>query len=119
MNPLSSIALTPATPGVPRLPAIHTAGSGSLAAVDLAGEVNGPGGPTANGFGQLLRSGLQQVNQLQTDANAASIELLTGGPVTSAEVFTAVQKADLALRTMIQIRNKLLQAYQELMAMQV
>ena len=38
---------------------------------------------------------------------------MTGGDVNAAEVLTAVQKADLSFRMMTQIRNKLVEAYQE------
>ena len=41
-------------------------------------------------------------------------QLATGGDVNAAEVLTAVQKADLSFRMMMQIRNKLVQAYQEI-----
>jgi flagellar hook-basal body complex protein FliE len=110
MTPLNPVAgQIPRLPPLPATPAIHRVGSIQEAA---------PTAPLSN-FGQLLQSSLNQVNQLQHQANDASMQLLTGGPVSSAEVFTAVQKADLALRTLVQIRNKLLQAYQELMAMQV
>ncbi len=39
---------------------------------------------------------------------------MTGGDVNPAEVLTAVQKADMSFRMMMQIRNKLVQAYQEM-----
>jgi flagellar hook-basal body complex protein FliE len=53
------------------------------------------------------------VNSAQVDANKAVENLFTGGDSNPAEVLTAVQKADLAFRTMMQVRNKLVQAYQE------
>jgi flagellar hook-basal body complex protein FliE len=45
--------------------------------------------------------------------------LFTGGESNPAEVLTAVQKADLAFRMMMQVRNKLVQAYQDMMRMPV
>jgi flagellar hook-basal body complex protein FliE len=64
-------------------------------------------------FKDLLLESVRQVNAMQQDANQAVENLMTGGDVNPAEVLTAVQKADLAFRMTMQIRNKLLQAYDE------
>jgi flagellar hook-basal body complex protein FliE len=64
-------------------------------------------------FKDLLLDSIQQVNQMQTDADRAVEAMSTGGEVNPAEVLTAVQKADLAFRMMMQVRNKLVEAYQE------
>ena len=50
---------------------------------------------------------------MQTQANEAVQQLVTGGDVNPAEVLTTLQKADISFRMMLQIRNKLVQAYQE------
>ena len=65
-------------------------------------------------FKNLLLESLDQVNSMQVDADKAVQELFTGGDVNPAEVLTAVQKADLSFRMMMQIRNKLVQAYTEI-----
>lgn len=70
-------------------------------------------------FKDALMNSIQEVNQLQQDANQAVEHLATGGEVSPAEVLTAVQKADLAFRMMMQIRNKLVQAYQEVQNIRV
>ena len=57
---------------------------------------------------------LDHVNSMQQQADLAVEQLMTGGEVNPAEVLTAVQKADLSFRMMLQIRNKLVQAYQEI-----
>jgi len=57
---------------------------------------------------------MREVNQLQQDADKAVETWATGGDVNPAEVLTAVQKADLAFRMMMQVRNKLVQAYEEM-----
>lgn len=64
-------------------------------------------------FKDFLLESLGQVNTMQLDANTAVQNLMTGGDANPAEVLTTVQKADLAFRMMLQIRNKLVQAYQE------
>lgn len=72
--------------------------------------------PAAAGGGEFqsyLMDSLNQVNSMQAEANQAVESLSVGGDVNPAEVLTAVQKADLAFRMMMQIRNKLVAAYQE------
>lgn len=64
-------------------------------------------------FKDLLLNSIQEVNTMQQDADRAVEQLATGGEVSPAEVLTAVQKADIAFRMMMQIRNKIVQAYQE------
>lgn len=67
----------------------------------------------------LLRS-LDHVNQLDVSSQDAIADSLSGtGELTQAEVFMAVKKADLAFRTMLQIRNKMLEAYNEIKQMRM
>ena len=56
---------------------------------------------------------------MQQDANQAVEAFATGGDVNPAEVLTAVQKADMAFRMMMQVRNKLVQAYQDVQDIRV
>ncbi len=62
-------------------------------------------------FKNFLLSSIQEVNSMQGDADRAVQALATGEDIAPAEVLTAVQKADLAFRMMMQIRNKLVDAY--------
>lgn len=73
----------------------------------------------AGTFKNFLLDSIHQVNSMQQDANQAVEQLATGGDVSPAEVFTAVQKADLAFRMMMQVRNKLVQAYQDVQNIRV
>jgi flagellar hook-basal body complex protein FliE len=70
-------------------------------------------------FKNVLLDSIQQVNTMQQDANRAVEHLATGGEISPAEVFSAVQKADLAFRMMMQVRNKLVSAYQEVQNIRV
>ena len=70
-------------------------------------------------FKDFLIESMREVNTMQQDADAAVEKLVTGDDVTPAEVLTAVQKADLAFRMMMQIRNKVVQAYQEVQNIRV
>ena len=70
-------------------------------------------------FANLLLKQVQNVNTMQTDANDMVHSLLTGGDVNEAEVLTAVQKADIAFRMLLQVRNKLIEAYREVLRMPI
>ncbi len=64
-------------------------------------------------FKNFLLDSIREVNSMQQDADRAVEQLVTGGDVNPAEVLTAVQKADIAFRLMLQVRNKMVQAYEE------
>lgn len=70
-------------------------------------------------FIELVQAGVSNVNQSQQSAAAAIEKLLTGGDVSEAEVFTSVQKADMSFRMLVQVRNKLMQAYEEINAIRI
>lgn len=67
----------------------------------------------ATSFKDYLLDSIRDVNSMQQQADQAVDTLMTGGEADPAEVLTAVQKADLAFRLMMQMRNKLMQVYQE------
>ncbi len=80
------------------------------------------GAATAAGqldFGSLLGQSVAEVNSLQQQSTASVEEMLTGGNVQPAEVFASVQKADMAFRMLLQVRNKLMQAYEEVNAIRI
>ncbi len=68
----------------------------------------------AGSFLDMMKDGVGRVNSMQQDANSQVEEMLSGGDVQSAEVMTGLQKADMAFRLLVQIRNKLMDAYQEI-----
>jgi flagellar hook-basal body complex protein FliE len=63
--------------------------------------------------------GISSVNDSQLDSQDKMEQLLSGGDINQAEVFTSIQKADMSFRLLVQIRNKLLQAFEELNAIRV
>jgi flagellar hook-basal body complex protein FliE len=69
------------------------------------------GGPS---FKDMLTDSIQEVNTMQLEADKAVETMFAGGDVNPAEVLTAVQKADLAFRLTMQMRNKLMEVYQEI-----
>lgn len=70
-------------------------------------------------FAATLNEAIQNVNKLQQDSNIAAQNLATGRTDNVAEVMIASEKADIAIRLMMQVRNKIIDAYQEVMKMQV
>lgn len=76
-------------------------------------------GEGGRGFGAVLADSLAQVNRLQQEADRAITDLATGGPTTLHDTMLALEKADLSFRLMMQVRNKIVEAYQEVIRMQV
>ncbi|HWI62366.1 MAG TPA: flagellar hook-basal body complex protein FliE [Symbiobacteriaceae bacterium] len=74
---------------------------------------------TVKEFGQYLAEALANVEAAQTEAAAAAQRLATGEIQDVAEVTIASEKATLALQLTVQVRNKVLEAYQEMMRMPV
>jgi len=77
------------------------------------------GGSEGAGFQKLVFQALGEANHLGQAGQEAVAESLAGGDISQVEVFTAVKKADLALRMMLQIRNKLLESYNEIKQMRM
>jgi flagellar hook-basal body complex protein FliE len=70
-------------------------------------------------FGQVLGKYIGEVNDLQGKANNAIEKLVTGKSKNIHETMLAVEKAEIAFKTMNQIRMKVIDAYREIMKMQV
>lgn len=70
-------------------------------------------------FLTTLEDSLKKVNELQKEADTAIKDLSAGGPTSIHEVMLKLNKADVSLRLTMQIRNKVIEAYQEIMRMQV
>ena len=83
-----------------------------------------PERPTAmpgsrEGFGSILKDSLGEVNQLHHEANQA-VEALSAGRSTDVHnTMIALQKADVSFRLLMQIRNKVVSAYETVMRMQI
>lgn len=70
-------------------------------------------------FGDTLKAAVNSVNELQKTADVKMEELATGKAESIPDVMIAAEKADIALKLMVQVRNKIIEAYQEVMKMQV
>ncbi|MBL7049356.1 MAG: flagellar hook-basal body complex protein FliE [Nitrospira sp.] len=69
------------------------------------------------GFDKVLNEALTKVSQVQKDVDAAVTELSTGGDITSAVL--AIEKADMTFQLMVEVRNKLMRTYDEVMKLQI
>jgi flagellar hook-basal body complex protein FliE len=70
-------------------------------------------------FRELLVEELQKVNSLQKNSEYLNNKLILGEVENIHQVMIAAEKADLALQLTLQIRNKILDAYNEIMRMQI
>ncbi|MGE5027464.1 MAG: flagellar hook-basal body complex protein FliE [Betaproteobacteria bacterium] len=71
-------------------------------------------------FASLLKSSLDQANGVQQNADNLAKAFEQGDPNTNLqEVMVSMQKANLSFQTMVQVRNKLVSAYHDVMNMQV
>jgi flagellar hook-basal body complex protein FliE len=77
-----------------------------------------PGKPQG-AFGDMLKQAVTEINQLQNNADKAITSVQLGLSGNIHEAMIALEKADLSFRAMMQVRNKILEAYQEVMRMQV
>ncbi|HFE48278.1 MAG TPA: flagellar hook-basal body complex protein FliE [Chromatiaceae bacterium] len=72
----------------------------------------------AGGFSDLLKQSIDSVNGLQQDAGQLKTDFQTGArDVDLSEVMLATQKADVAFQAMTEVRNKLVEAYKDIMNM--
>jgi flagellar hook-basal body complex protein FliE len=76
-------------------------------------------GSTRESFAEMLSTSIAQVNNLQVEANQAMQKLASGENKNIHETMLAVEKAEIAFKGMNQIRMKVIDAYKEVMRMQI
>ena len=86
---------------------------------EVARKVHDTGARDGPSFADVLKNSIKEVNALQKEADQAIEDLALGKTENVTEVLTAVEKADLAFRALMQIRNKLLDAYEEINRLRV
>ena len=75
--------------------------------------------PRSSSFGTVLQQSIDQVNRLQLEADASINNLATGKQTDIHQTMIAVEKASVSFELMMQIRNKVISAYDRLMRTQV
>ncbi len=103
--PITSITsgISPLTPSLP-----GSTGSGSSTSQ-----------PAGADFGSALKQAVSSLNQLGSQADSASLSLAKGDPIDIHEVMLANEQASLGFSMAVQVRNKLVDAYTEVMRMSV
>ncbi|HHW09908.1 MAG TPA: flagellar hook-basal body complex protein FliE [Firmicutes bacterium] len=80
---------------------------------------SGSSGSAVPSFGATLLRAIREVNRLENQAQESQIKLAAGEITDIHQVMLAAEKADLALEMTLAVRNKILEAYQEIMRMPV
>ncbi len=70
-------------------------------------------------FGELVKAYVNQVNAQEHAADKAAVDLATGKNHNVSETLLALQQAEVSFQLMLSVRNKLVDAYREVMRMQV
>lgn len=96
---------------IPSIPAINPA-------TDTA-RTNAASGASGGDFATFLKAYAEQMNAEHHQASKAAEALATGKGGNTSETLLAIQKADLSFQLMLSVRNKLVDAYREVMRMQV
>jgi flagellar hook-basal body complex protein FliE len=79
-----------------------------------------PQGPNkGDDFAQQLMDVMKEVNSAQINAREMKTDLMTGRPVEFHDVMISMERASIAMDLTLQVRNKMLEAYQEVMRTQI
>lgn len=120
MNALPSItalpgALPPLAP--PSLPAGAAIPAAELRSAGVP--VSAPAGCPGDSFGQVLNQLVNEVNAKQAASQEIVGALMSGQNVPLHQAMLAMEEASLSFQLMVEVRNRLLESYQELMRMQI
>src|SRR3954468_18581298 len=92
-------------------------GVNSSAVGKIAGGAISPtkaGGAGGASFSDMLKNSIDEVSKMQQDASKAVEDLASGKSEDVTKVMTAMEKSDMAFKTLLSIRNKLMEAYEEI-----
>ena len=85
----------------------------------LAGARPAPAQQIGDKFAMALKASIAEVNQNQLEADQAARQVVAGDSKNLHEAMIKLEEADISLRLMVQVRNKAVEAYQEIMRLQV
>lgn len=114
IDPIRAAAIPPAAARIAPSP-----GAGSPESIDGIAEGDRAATAGATDFQSVLLNSLEEVNRLQQQAAAGTSDLFVGRTDNVAEVMGRVRKAEVAFTLMMEIRNKLIDAYSEIRQMRV
>ncbi len=93
---------------------LNSAVNAAKSAGAAGGKSAAAGGAGGSSFSEVLKNSIDEVSRLQKDASQAVEDLATGKSEDVTGVMTAVEKSDLAFKTLLAIRSKLMDAYEEI-----
>ncbi len=91
----------------------------NISSAALGGKNRTSGQTGSSSFTETLQGAIREANALQNQAEEAVKNMQINNRGSIHEVIIAMEKADISFRTMLQVRNKVLDAYQEIMRMTV
>ncbi len=93
---------------------------GNIGSLGLPNSINSPAGTNKASFADALKSSLNQVNQAQNEADALGKRFAMGDDkVNLSDVMISTQKASISFQATVQVRNKFIAAYNDIMNMQI
>ena len=98
---------------VPPVGAINTG------AAPVAPVATDAGAGVAEGFGESIANALESVSAAEFEADMLAQDVATGGDTSVQELMVAMTKASLSVDLLVQVRNRAVEAYQEIMRMQL
>ena len=114
-SPLSNLAQTGIVPSIPQQELQQLTPDITSTAAQPAGAASSSGGS----FQNLLGGFVDDVNSQQMAANDAISGLMSGKNVSLHQAMISMEEASVSFQMMVEVRNKLLDSYQELMRMQI
>ena len=87
--------------------------------IPLSSERKEKYGGSGVSFEKILKGYVEEVNQLQSEADRSIEGLIAGESKNLHETMIAMEKANISFRLMMEVRNKIIEAYNEIMRMQV
>jgi flagellar hook-basal body complex protein FliE len=114
-----SALFKPPTPRIAAAAEPTTGGIGSAPSPGLNPPLAGGPGAAASSFSQLFTDAVGQIDKLQKGADGNIQKLATGQPVDLHDVTISMEQSNLGFQLGMQVRNKLIEAYQEVMRMPV
>ena len=120
MSPVGSVYSSLVPPALARADALREkAPAGGVGAGAMPDALRGPTAPPANGFSTMLDGLVDTVSAKQAEANSLTQRVLLGESDQLHQSVIAMQEASVAFTLMVEVRNKLVESYQELMRLQV
>ena len=117
--PVDSIlsAASPLSGIMPRNDMMRAVTDAGIGDMQVLGKAHGAESmePAGKSFGQMLQNAIGEVNHAQMHAGDLSKRFAAGEPIDVHQVMIASQEASVALNLAVQVRNKLVDGYQELM----